>query len=51
MLEGLAITYALLAVIGLMAPTIGENALYKEINKSHLCKMMYENNILINIVK
>lgn len=49
-LEGFALTYILLALLGLTAPMLGENNIHKEINKSHLCKAMYENNLLIKLI-
>lgn len=49
-LEGFAITYILLAMLSLTAPMLGENNIYKEINNSHLCKAMYENNLLLKII-
>ena len=42
--------YAALAVLSMMTPMIGENAVSKAIEESHLCKSMYENNIILNII-
>ena len=49
-LEGLVIAYAFFAVISLVKPMIGENAISKEIDNSLLCKIMYENNLILNII-
>lgn len=49
-LEGFVIVYALLAVISVARPMLGENNIYKEIEESHICKAMYENNLILNII-
>lgn len=49
-LEGFVIVYALLAVISTIKPMLGENNIYKEIEESHICKAMYENNLILNII-
>lgn len=49
-LEGLVITYAFLAVISMITPMLGENAISKEIDNSFLCKTMYENNLILKII-
>lgn len=49
-LEGFIIVYGALAVINMISPMMGDNVLNKEIEKSHLCKTMYENNIILKII-
>lgn len=49
-LEGFVIVYALLAVISVARPMLGENNIYKEIEESRICKAMYENNLILNII-
>lgn len=49
-LEGFVITYTFLAILNAIYPMIGNNNLYKEIQNSHICKAMYENNIILNII-
>ena len=49
-LEGFVIIYVALAIFSLATPMLGENAVSKEIEESHICKMMYENNLLLNII-
>lgn len=49
-LEGFVITYVALAILSMVSPMLGENAINKEIDKSNICKAMYENNILLKII-
>ena len=49
-LEGFVLTYALLAILSVSYPMIGENPINQEINKSHICKTMYENNLILSII-
>lgn len=49
-LEGFVIVYAALAVLSMAAPMIGENGVTNAVQNSHLCKAMYENNIILNII-
>ena len=49
-LEGLIIVYGALAIIQVITPMMKNEFLHGEIEKSHLCKMMYENNIILNII-
>lgn len=46
-IEGIFITYAILAIISIISPAIGENKILENINKSHIGKSMYNNNIVI----
>jgi len=49
-LEGLVIAYAFFAIISMVRPMVGENTISKEIDNSILCKIMYENNIILKII-
>lgn len=49
-LEGFVIIYAALAIINLTAPIIKENKAIEEIEDSHICKVMYENNLLLKVI-
>lgn len=49
-LEGFLIIYAVLAIINLTAPIIKENKAVEQIEDSHICKMMYENNLLLKVI-
>lgn len=49
-LEGFAIIYAALAIINLTAPMIKENKVVEQIEDSHICKIMYENNLLLKLI-
>lgn len=49
-LEGFLIIYAMLAIINLTAPMIEHNKTIEEIQNSHICKTMYENNLLLKII-
>lgn len=49
-LEGFVIVYAILAVLNVASPMLGGNGLYKKIEDSHVCKFMYENNLLLKII-
>lgn len=42
--------YAILAVISLTAPMIENNEAINKIEKSYICKTMYENNLLLKII-
>lgn len=49
-LEGFVIIYAVLAIYSMVEPMIGENQIKEEIQNSHLCHMMYDNNLLLKII-
>ena len=50
-LEGFVITYAILAIISLTAPIVKENnKVVEQIEDSHVCKLMYENNIILKLI-
>ncbi len=49
-LQGLVITYIALGAISLINPMLGENEMNKQIDESHICKFMYDNNIILNII-
>ena len=49
-LEGFMIVYAALTVFSMVSPMIGENGVSREIQNSHLCKAMYENNIILKMI-
>lgn len=49
-LEGFVIIYALLAIYTMAEPMLGENKLKEEIQGSHLCHIMYENNLLLKMI-
>lgn len=49
-LEGFLITYAILAIISLTSTIMTENKIVNTIENSYICKMMYENNILLKII-
>lgn len=49
-LEGLVIAYAFFAIISMVRPMVVENTISKEIDNSILCKIMYENNIILKII-
>lgn len=49
-LQGLVITYIALGAISLINPMLGENEMNKQIDQSHICKFMYDNNIILNII-
>lgn len=42
--------YAALAIINLTAPMAQENRAVEEIEKSYVCKTMYENNLLLRFI-
>ena len=44
------IIYAVLAIINLTAPIIKENKAVEQIEDSHICKLMYENNVLLKVI-
>ncbi len=49
-LQGLIIIYIILALISLIAPTMGDSALIEAINSSLIGKAMYNNNIILKMV-
>ncbi len=49
-LEGFLVIYASLAIINLTAPMFENNKVVESINDSHICKTMYDNNLLLNII-
>ena len=49
-LEGFVIIYAVLAIINLTAPIIKENKAVEQIEESHICNIMYENNLLLKLI-
>ena len=49
-LEGLVIVYAILAIINLTAPLIKDNKVVDAIDKSYVCKFMYENNVILKVI-
>lgn len=50
MLEGVVIVYTVLAVINLVSPMIKDSTVQSEIEKSYLCKEMYENNLILKVI-
>lgn len=49
-LQGLIIIYILLAIVSLFAPTMENTAILEAINSSYIGKLMYNNNMILNIV-
>lgn len=49
-LEGFVIVYVALAVLNAVSPMLGKNTLYEQIDDSHICKAMYENNIILKVI-
>lgn len=49
-LEGLLIVYVLLGIISCISPLIEETGLLVGINKSYIGSLLYNNNILLNII-
>lgn len=44
------IIYALLAVLSMVSPMIGDNPVNREIDKSYICKTMYEHNLILKVI-
>ncbi|MCI8621271.1 MAG: CvpA family protein [Clostridia bacterium] len=49
-LEGMLILYVGLAIFSMVQPMIGENSLHIAIQNSFICKLMYENNIILRLI-
>ena len=49
-LEGFAVIYVVLAIFSMISPMMNDNAISSAINESHICKVMYENNIILNVI-
>lgn len=50
LLKGLIITYGLLAILMLVSAFFNETTFYKELDKSYVGGMMYNNNIIIKLL-
>lgn len=44
------VVYGILAVISFISPMMKNSTITKEIDKSFICKTMYENNIILKII-
>lgn len=49
-LEGFVIIFAALAIINLTQPMIKENKAIEEIENSHVCKCLYDNNVILKLI-
>ena len=49
-LEGFVIIYAALAIINLTEPIIKDNKVTEQIEKSHISKVLYENNLILKAI-